>query len=375
MQKLLDCLIPSRTDENQNVSKNGYRAVAYVTVPACDNWRWIGTDDENGVISKVDTRYVTHINFAFGMIQAYQFDPKNPGRPLMNGEVASPEAYKDPSDGKYHYKVTLDGWIEEVSSIVEGGKYLKALVDLKKEKPELKVLLSIGGWDSDGFCYMARTPEGRAEFIESCIDLIEKYDIDGIDIDWEFPTNGGWGVIAVCDNCVDDAQKLLVEMREALNNSYPLHPKLLTVAAGSSQFWVKKETLNFLDYVGIMSYDSDPSRSGTCRQAALYEFEPVLLGIAKVLGDTTEARHKLNLGIPFNNGGGAYLVPYYKGYDGVIDASPEITAEKAEWVKKHGFGGVFYWAYSMDIFEQDVETPDDSSVKILQKTVYETLNG
>ena len=54
---------------------------------------------------------------------------------------------------------------------------------------------------------------------------------------------------------------------------------------------------------------------------------------------------------------------------------PEITAEKAEWVKSHGFGGIFYWAYSMDVFEQDVKNPDDSSVKILQKTVYESLNG
>ena len=45
------------------------------------------------------------------------------------------------------------------------------------------------------------------------------------------------------------------------------------------------------------------------------------------------------------------------------------------WVKENGYGGGFYWAYSMDNFEQDVDNPNSPEVKELQRTVYETLNG
>lgn len=82
-------------------------------------------------------------------------EPDTPGCPLKSGNVVSKEAYYNPSDGKYHYRATLNGWIEEMNKAVSGGEYLRALVKLKEEKPDLKILLSIGGWDSDGFFYMA----------------------------------------------------------------------------------------------------------------------------------------------------------------------------------------------------------------------------
>lgn len=350
-----------------------YRAIAYVTVPASDNWRWIGTDDGEHVISDLDTDYVTHVNFAFGMIEAYQFMEGQEGRPLQEDGVALPEAYLDPDDGKMHYRVTLTGWIEEMASKVDGRAYLQALADLKKQKPDLKILLSIGGWDSDGFCYMAQTPEGRAEFIQSCIDLSIEYSLDGIDIDWEYPTNGGWNAIAHCENCVDDANALLVEAREALAAEFGTGNKLLTIASGAYQPWVTRETFPALDYINVMCYDYDP---GTGQPQAAMEFcqEGMRLH-TEMVGDTAENRSKINLGVPFYNEGGPYLVPYYKGWDRTKDTSPEILMEKMNWIKEEGYGGAFYWAYSMDVFPQDVQDVNDPEVKILQRTLYETLNG
>lgn len=259
-------IAPSRKEiasENSEEHKT-YKSIAYVTVPASEHWRWIGTDGEkdDDAISEVDTDYITHINFAFGMLKTYQYENVKLGSPLKDGKVASKEAYKNPRDGKYHFKAALQGWIEEMNQFVDGREYLHALVDLKKEKPELKVLLSIGGWNSDGFCYMAETKEGRKEFIESCIQLINEYSLDGIDIDWEYPTNGGWGEIAHCSNCMEDAKALIKELSMTLKKAFPKEPKLLSIASGASQPWVDTETLGYLDYINVMCYDQN-SGTGT----------------------------------------------------------------------------------------------------------------
>lgn len=354
------------------IRRNMQKAIAYVTVPVSENWRWIGKDGEDEVISGVDTRYVTHINFAFGMIEALQFEKGKPGCPIKEGSIASREAYKDTKDGTYHYRATLQGWIEEMDAKVDGRKYLRALTALKKEKPELKVLLSIGGWDSDGFCYMARERDSRREFIESCIALMKEYNLDGIDLDWEYPTNGGWGEIASCDHCIEDARKLIQEFREAFDQEFSPEHKLLSIASGMTQPWVDQKTLDAMDYVNVMCYDYNPGAGGS--QAGM---EVAAEGMAINVGyckDTPENRKKFNLGVPFYNDAGQNLVPYYKEWKGHVDASPEILREKMEWVKAQGFGGAFYWAYSMDVFEQDVKDPSDPEIKILQKTLYETLN-
>lgn len=358
------------TDSSTSDTKEAYRSIAYVTVPASENWRWIGTDGD-APVSAVDTRYITHINFAFGMIDAYSHEAN--GSPLMDGNVVSKEAYKDINgDGNYHYKATVNGWIEEMKASVSGGKYLHALVKLKEQKPSLKVLLSIGGWNSDGFCYMAQTPEGRAEFIESCIDLINEYKLDGIDLDWEFPTNGGWGEIASCDSCVKDAGELLTEFRAKLTETFANSPKLLTIASGSSQSWVDAESFKALDYMNVMCYDNAPGTGGN--MAGLDLAKGYMKSHVKMVGDSAENRAKINLGVPFYNEGGPFLVPYYKGWDGHVDASAEIIEEKMDWVKAEGYGGAFYWAYSMDTFEQDVTDSNDPEIKILQRTLFEALN-
>lgn len=348
-----------------------YRAIAYVTVPASKNWRWIGRDDGDTVVSDVDTRYVTHINFAFGMIDAYQFEPDKQGCPLKSGQVASKEAYKA-SDGEYHYKATVNGWIEEMGTVVNGDKYLKALVALKEKKPSLKVLLSIGGWNSDGFCYMAQTEQGRAQFIQSCIDLINEYALDGIDLDWEYPTNGGWDEIASCPDCTKHAKILLTEFRHALTRQFGDSPKLLTIASGCGQPWADEEAMESLDYMNVMCYDYNPGSGGD--NAGLDSAKGFMEDHSAMVGNTAQNRKKINLGVPFYNEGGPHLVPYHDEWSGHVDASPELTKDKMEWVKNSGYGGAFYWAYSMDIFEQDVSDPSDKTAKILQRTVYETLN-
>lgn len=52
----------------------------------------------------------------------------------------------------------------------------------------VQVLISVGGWGwDDQFEAMAASPERRATFVSQLVAFVQQYDLDGADIDWEFP--------------------------------------------------------------------------------------------------------------------------------------------------------------------------------------------
>lgn len=58
------------------------------------------------------------------------------------------------------------------------------------KKKGLKVSLALGGWnDSQGDKYsrLVNNPAARARFIRHALEFLEKYDFDGLDLDWEYP--------------------------------------------------------------------------------------------------------------------------------------------------------------------------------------------
>lgn len=63
---------------------------------------------------------------------------------------------------------------------------------LEAENPALTLMMSIGGWEhSEGFHSVAASAESRARFAASCVNFMQEYGFEGIDVDWRYPVSGG----------------------------------------------------------------------------------------------------------------------------------------------------------------------------------------
>ena len=140
-------------------------------------------------------------------------------------------------------------------------KYLHLLPKLREWNPEMKIVLSVGGWGADGFSDMAMTEEGRRNFAKSCLDAVEKYDLDGIDIDWEYPCSDAAG-IGADPRDKENFTALLATLREYLGKG-----RIVSVAVGASQRCIADTQMDkvaeIVDYVQLMTYDMvDGTRAG-----------------------------------------------------------------------------------------------------------------
>ncbi len=72
------------------------------------------------------------------------------------------------------------------------GGVFGVLYQLRTQNPQLKLDLSVGGWTlSEGFYWMAGNPTRRKAFVDSIVHFLERFDFDGVDIDWEYPATDG----------------------------------------------------------------------------------------------------------------------------------------------------------------------------------------
>jgi len=137
------------------------------------------------------------------------------------------------------------------------GIMLKKLVEQRKNHPNLKVMVACGGWGgSGGFSEMARTPEGQKKFVESVVKFIKKYNLDGLDIDWEYPGMVGIGNSFIPED-KENFTSLMHELREAMNKIGK--DQVLTFAvAGWEEFFNHVEldkVMQYATYMNVMSYD------------------------------------------------------------------------------------------------------------------------
>ncbi len=145
----------------------------------------------------------------------------------------------------------------------EDEKNLYYLASLKSQNPQLKILLSVGGWNgSKYFSDVARTDSSRRKFVSSLAVMVTMYNLDGIDIDWEYPGQEGAGNHYLPEDKWNFSL-LLEDLRVALNRMAFLRQDhqnyLLTIAAAANRSWidhvVMTDILKVVDFINVMSYD------------------------------------------------------------------------------------------------------------------------
>jgi chitinase len=152
---------------------------------------------------------------------------------------------------------------------------------LKAAHPGLKIEISLGGWTkSTYFADVAATAERRAAFVSACINTFIKGNLptggwptqaggdgaaagifDGIDIDWEYPTQLAGGNVDYGPADRHNATLLFAEFRKQLdalgkaNHAHYLLTAALPAAKSSTNYYELAQVTGILDWANVMTYD------------------------------------------------------------------------------------------------------------------------
>jgi GH18 family chitinase len=218
------------------------------------------------------------------------------------------------------------------------------------------VSVAVGGWGwDDQFEQMAADPKTRAAFVKNLTDVVNRYQLDGVDIDWEYPDPGPSS---------QNYLALMQELRSVLPNQLI---STATIAYGDETgLGIPNEVFEIVDYVNVMTYDGEVHGS-------LQEFEQGL----KYWAQRGVPKEKINIGVPFYSRPGeitfANLVKSdpaaaqmnsfdYLGstenYNGIptVKKKTEIAMQQA--------GGIMFWALDHDA------QGEYSLVNTIYQTVY-----
>ncbi|CAO3571571.1 unnamed protein product [Mortierella alpina] len=185
----------------------------------------------------------------------------------------------------YAYGRLLRDQNVSIATIHFDGHFVHQLVKRGKVAG-IPILMSIGGWSgSQTFSEVAADPVLRKTFVENAINLLRNttngYDMDGIDISWEFPghrqSSSKCNTVSKDDG--DNFRLLVKELRQQLDNEFPDNRKLLTAAvriipiddeAGAPARNVS-DFVNDLDWISVMAFDMMGPWSGVINSTAPFD--------------------------------------------------------------------------------------------------------
>ena len=186
----------------------------------------------------------------------------------------------------------------------------RILNKLKKVNPELKILISIGGWSWSGnFSDAVLTLSSTQKFAKTSVEIVANNNLDGVDIDWEYPGQRG------DDNVFrpEDKQnytrmfKLIREELDELSKKTGKYYEL-TTAVGASYKYIEHTEMNkaakYLDYVNLMTYDFYTSGDSAGHHSNLYPPEDYEKDASadksfKIFIEAGVPAEKLVMGLPF----------------------------------------------------------------------------
>jgi chitinase len=386
---------------------NGYRSVGYLMAdtPVTRDYQ-IEDLLRTGAIDDV-----THINYAFGNVTTN-----------LKCEITDVPGEGD-AQNDYLRLVSaadsVDGKKDKANKHQRLAGNFNQLKKLKEVSPDTKVLISLGGWTwSDNFSEAASTPESRAALVSSCIDVYLKGDLpkvgtlggpgaaagifDGIDVDWEWPVNGG----ETANAKPEDKENFLALMEEfrAQLDAYGAETGedyLLTAFGPAGGWntnaggWNTARLFDSIDWLNVQGYDYAGGWTGnTGHQGNLHPDGANNWGLAIdnaiALYTAGGARpDQLNVGLAAYGQGWTGVTagdragwtpdpavtslgtkPYYEirdlgeaYFDPALGASwrydaasgqwwslddPNSVTAKAEWLAAQGYGGAMWWDLSGD---------------------------
>lgn len=259
---------------------------------------------------------LTQLDYAFGKVARKRCEVPNPDVELKRAYAAAD---------------SVDGSQDSADPSRLRGTFHQ-LQELKKKFPKLKILISLGGWaNSEGFSDAAQ-PANVRDFVRSCVDIFIKGNFapgirapgvfDGIDLDWEYPVDGG--MIPGRPDDTKNLNAMAAEFRLQLDAARPglLLTAAIPATAEDYKHYDLKNLGRYLNYVSIMAYDmhwngekttnlhsalfrdsADPSQPPADKHYAAHAVQDFLrAGVPP---------RKLILGVPF----------YGKGWTGVSDAN------------------------------------------------------
>ncbi len=232
--------------------------------------------------------------------------------------VYSPHAAIDPAtfpaDRLTHVNYAFANVVD--GQVVEGGEQdaasLAALTGLRRTHPRLRVLVSVGGWTWSGaFSDAALTAQSRARFVASAVDFVRRHDLDGFDVDWEYPALPGNGNVHRPEDR-EHFTALMTELRAALDRvTRADRPRpILTMAAGAFPDFLAHTEMDKVakvaDYINLMTYDfrvqgAEPvsGHHANLRASPLDDRHRSVEGEVQAFLDAGVPARRLVVGVPF----------------------------------------------------------------------------
>lgn len=361
---------------NQPNHQQKYRSVVYYCSWSIYDRKYFPTD--------LPTNHITHVMYSFANVNA---DTGNVelSDPWADTDCQLTSSFPTPTHTRTSFTpVATKGCLGE-------------LYKLRQRNPKLKVLLSIGGWSySSNFTRGVEVDWKRKNFAASAVELIETLGLDGIDLDWEYPSNqpqASWytDLVRQCRMELDSSALRQNMMRDQFE---------LSVAAPAGPLQLSIYDMRGMDpYVtfwNLMTYDFSGSWEPTAGYHSQLFAGPHSADFAVksyiergvrpdkiIFGMPIYGRsflHTAGVGAPFHGVGkgsweeGVYdykQLPLPGSIEKVdkeavsafcYDASAktlvtydnsETAKMKAQYVKALGLGGVMYWESSADLPSND----------------------
>lgn len=229
---------------------------------------------------------------------------------------------------------------------------LAALV-ASAHRHNVKVFISIGGWsigdgggDDSRFHRLAADPAERDFFVTKTMDLVRRFKLDGVDVDWEYPD--------IENRSAEDNVLLMRQLRDSLHAI----GKELTAAVvhyGNQGEGTIDEIFEIVDWLNLMAYDDDKGQPVPHSPYSLAE-----KSINYWVKERGLPPEKAVLGLPFYGKPRKENLSHYKDlvaagadpmsdeFDSVYYNGISTIKRKTELALKEGLAGVMIWEISQD---------------------------